>query len=89
MARVGHEAELANTSRIVADDTCAPLPVVCDRLYPFDSIVVFVTAGADTTGWFAFHVTGLEYSTPSKAEPWQADLPAHLIERLLASSPSP
>ncbi len=87
LARVGRESELATTSRIVADDSCAP-SVLCDRRYPFDSIVVFVTAGADTTGWYSFHVTGLEYSLPTKAEPWLSDLPAHLIERLItASSP--
>ena len=87
LARVGRESELATTSRIVADDSCAP-SVDCDRLYPFDTIVVFVTAGADTTGWYSFHVTGLEYSVPTKAEPWLSDLPAHLIERLItASSP--
>lgn len=90
LARSGHESELATTSRIVADDSCAPSPVICDRLYPFDSIVVFVTAGADTTGWYAFHVTGLEYSVPTKAEPWQSDLPAHIIQRLNApASPDP
>ncbi|MBA2720450.1 MAG: hypothetical protein H0U52_14600 [Chloroflexi bacterium] len=88
LARVGHEAELASTSRIVADDSCAPSPVICDRLYPFDSIVVFVTAGADTTGWYAFHVTGLEYSVPTKSEPWLSDIPAHLIEHLTTASSS-
>jgi hypothetical protein len=89
LARVGHESELATTSRIVADDSCAP-SVACDRLYPFDSIVVFVTAGADTTGWYSFHVTGLEYSVPTKAEPWLSDLPAHIIQRLITpSSPDP
>jgi hypothetical protein len=89
LARIGHESELATTSRIVADDSCAPSPVICDRLYPFDSIVVFVTAGADTTGWYAFHVTGLEYSTPTKAEPWPSDLPPHIIQRLTSPSPAP
>ncbi len=90
LARVGNESELATATRIVADDSCAPSPVICDRLYPFDSIVVFVTAGADTTGWYAFHVTGLEYSVPTKAEPWLSDLPAHIIQRLTApSSPTP
>lgn len=83
LARVGHESELATATLIVADDSCPP-SVNCDRLYPFDSIVVFVTAGADTTGWYSFHVTGLEYSVPTKAEPWRSDLPAHIIRRLTA-----
>lgn len=88
LARIGHGAELAATTRIVADDACPP-EALCDRLYPFDSIVVFVTAGADATDWYAFRVTGLEYSVPTKAEPWLADLPAHIIRRLPASSPDP
>jgi hypothetical protein len=85
LARVGHESELATASRIVADDSCQP-SVACDRLYPFDSIVVFVTAGADTTGWYSFHVTGLEDSVPTKAEPWLSDLPAHIVQRLITPS---
>lgn len=88
LARVGHGAELANTSRIVADDSCPP-GTQCDRLYLFDSIVVFVTAGADSTGWYAYHVTGLESSLPTKAEPWLSDLPAHILQRLTTSSPNP
>jgi hypothetical protein len=85
LARVGHESELAAATRIVADDSCPP-SVLCDRLHPFDSIVVFVTAGADTTGWYSFHVTGLEDSVPTKVEPWLSDLPAHIIQRLTVPS---
>ena len=89
LARAGHEAEVAGATRIVVDDTCAPSPVICDRLYPFDSVVVFVTAGADSTGWYAFHVVGLEYNAPTKAEPWLGDLPAHVVQRLLEPQPTP
>lgn len=88
MARAGHEAEVAGATRIVVDDICSPT-VICDRLYPFDSVVVFVTAGADTTGWYAFNVVGLEYNAPTKAEPWLGDLPAHVVQRLLEPQPTP
>jgi hypothetical protein len=88
VARAGHEAEVARAARIVVDDTCSPT-VVCDRLYPFDSVVVFVTAGADTTGWYAFHVVGLDYNAPTEAEPWLGDLPAHVAQRLMEPQPQP
>lgn len=88
LARAGHEAEVAGATRIVVDDTCSP-NAVCDRLYPFDSVVVFVTAGADSTGWYAFHVFGLEDSAPTTAEPWPGELPAHVVQRLREPQPTP
>ena len=78
--------ELAGASRIVVDDVCSPA-VICDRLYPFDSLVVFVTAGADTTGWIAYEATGLEYNLPTSATRWLGDLPTHIVQRLVAASP--
>jgi hypothetical protein len=90
LARAGNEAELAGATRVVVDDACAPSPVICDRYYPFDAIVVFVTAGADTTGWYAFEVTGPEYSTPTTALPLSYAIPAHIVAKLTAISlPSP
>ena len=50
LARVGNEAALIDTTHVVVDDICAP-DVMCDRMFAFDSLVVFVTAGADFTGW--------------------------------------
>ena len=88
LARKGPEDYLAFATRIVVDDTCPP-SAMCDRKYPFDAFVVFVTAGADTTGWYAFHVYGLEYDRPTNAERGGPDLPAHLIARLKAPQPSP
>lgn len=82
LARAGHETEVSSATRIVVDDTC-PSTALCDRLYPFDSVVVYVTAGRDMTGWYTFHVYGLEYNTPTKAEPWLGDVPAHVVQRLL------
>lgn len=88
LARAGHEADVAGATRIVVDDTCTPR-ALCDRLYPFDSVVVFVTAGADSTGWYAFHVFGLEDNAPTGAEPWQGDLPTFIVQRLREQQPAP
>jgi hypothetical protein len=89
LARVGQGAEVAGATRIVVDDTCPPT-VVCDRLYPFDSIVVFVTAGADTTGWYAFSVVGKTADTPTDATPWRlSELPAHVVQTLKGPQPTP
>ncbi len=88
LARAGHEAEVAGAAWIVVDDTCPPT-VACDRLYPFDSVVVFVTAGADTTGWYAFSVVGNEYNVPTQATPWVGELPAHVVQRLREPQPTP
>jgi hypothetical protein len=75
-------------SRIVVDDTCPPT-VLCDRRYPFDAVVVFVTGGADTTGWYYGEVVGLKDDQPTKVVAWQGDLPAHIVEQLRAPQPSP
>lgn len=88
LARKGDEGYLASATRIVVDDTCPP-PSLCDRKYPFDAVVVFVTAGADTTGWYSFHVYGLEDDMPTTAEPWVPDLPAHVVARLREPQPTP
>ena len=88
LARKGHEAEVAEASRIIVDDACPPT-ARCDRKYPFDAFVVFVTAGADTTGWFNGEVVGLQDDQPTKVRSWQGDLPAHIVEQLRAPQPSP
>jgi hypothetical protein len=87
LARAGHEDEVVGATRIVVSDTCPP-PGICDRLYPFDTIVVFVTAGADTTGWYAFHVFGLG-TVPTDSESWQGAIPLHVIARLQEPEPTP
>ena len=88
LARAGHEADVATATRIVVDDTCPP-PAVCDRTYPFDSIVVFVTVGGDTTGWYAFTVVGLEYGKPTHAERWWSEVPPHVVAILRAGESPP
>ena len=88
LVRAGHDAEVTGATRIVMDDTCPP-PAVCDRKYPFDSIVVFVTAGGDTTGWYAFSVVGLDDDRPTTVRSWTRDIPAHVLAKLRESSPAP
>jgi hypothetical protein len=80
LVRAENEQEVGAASRIVMVDTCPP-PAICDRLYPFDRIMVLVTAGGDTTGWYAFHLTG-QGDVPTRAEPWAADVPAHVVQIL-------
>ncbi len=87
LARVGNEADLVGTTLVVVDDICAP-QVMCDRMFAFDSIVVFVTAGGDTTGWYAFHVVGLD-DVPTQAERWQDEVPHHIVERIRAALATP
>jgi hypothetical protein len=74
------------TSLIVVVDVCPPT-VMCDRLYAFDSLVIFVTAGADTTGWYAYEVTGLEAETPTEAKPWPRQIPPHVVSLVRANLP--
>jgi hypothetical protein len=88
LARKGHEAEVVGATRIVVDDACPPT-MQCDRKYPFDAIVVFVTAGADTTGWYNAEVVGLKDDQPNKVQAWQGDVPAHIVAQLRAPQPSP
>ena len=84
LARAGNEADLVGTTLIVVDDTCPP-PAICDRFFGFDSIVVFVTAGGDTTGWIAYHVVGTDARVPEKAERWLEEVPRHIEERIRAA----
>jgi hypothetical protein len=87
LARAGNEGDLVGTTLIVVDDICAP-EVMCDRMFQFDSIVVFVTAGGDTTGWIAYHVVGLG-DMPTQAERWQEEVPRHIEARIRAALATP
>jgi hypothetical protein len=88
LARKGHGADVAGATRVVVDDACPPT-TLCDRRYPFDAVVVFVTAGADTTGWYYYEVVGLEDNQPTKVQPLQGELPAHIVAQLRAPQPTP
>ena len=83
LARAGNEADIVGTTLIVVDDICAP-DVLCDREFPFDAIVVFVTAGGDTTGWYALRVVGAG-DLPTRAERWEDENPAHIVDRIRAA----
>ncbi|HYO44339.1 MAG TPA: hypothetical protein VES19_14170, partial [Candidatus Limnocylindrales bacterium] len=93
LARPEGEVETVGATRIVVDDTCTPASgaeqmTACDRFYPFEAYVVFVTAGADTTGWIPFQVTGLDASRPTAATRFQGNLPAFMANRVAASRAS-
>lgn len=70
------------------DDSCPPA-TECDPHLPFDAIVVFVTAGGDTTGWYAYRVVATDTSVPEKAERWQNDIHAHIVDRIRAALATP
>ena len=86
LARSVDQGEVVNPSRVVVGDTCPP-ESMCDRKYPFDSYVVFVTAGADTTGWITFEATGLA-DQPTAAARVQGNLPAFMASLVAASTAS-
>ena len=88
LAKSGSEGDIVGTTLIVVDDSCPPA-TECDPHLPFDSIVVFVTAGGDTTGWYAYHVVATDASVPQKAERWQAEIPAHIVDRIRAALATP
>jgi hypothetical protein len=84
LARHGNEGDIVGTTLVVVDDTCPPA-TECDPALPFDAIVVFVTTGGDTTGWYAYHVVATETSDPEKAERWQDEIPPHIVDRIRAA----
>jgi hypothetical protein len=88
LAKTGNEGDIVGTTLIVADDTCPPA-TECDPPLPFDAIVVFVTAGGDTTGWYAYNVVTSDPSIPAKAERWQDDIPQHIVDRIRAALATP
>ncbi len=89
LARAVYEDEVATAAtRIVVDDTC-PLDSVCDRMYPFDAIVVFADDGGDTTGWWAYRVYGTDQDTPTTVDRWIEQIPAHLVQRIREMQPRP
>src|SRR6185369_11569821 len=81
LAKTGNEGDIVGATLIVVDDSCPPA-TECDPHLPFDAIVVFVTAGGDTTGWYAYQVVGTDPTKPEKAERWQDEMPAHIVDRI-------
>ena len=87
LARAGNEGDIVGTTLIVVDDTCPPA-TECDPPVPFDAIVVFATAGGDTTGWYAYHVFELA-DEPMTTERWQNEIPPHIVDRIRAALATP
>lgn len=87
VARAAHEADVRDATTIVVDDDCALLPKGCGRAMPFDAIAAFIT-GHDTTGWYAYEVTGPDVSTPTDAGSLNLGVPDKIAQRLLSPEPS-
>jgi hypothetical protein len=88
VAKAGNEGDIVGTTLIVVDDSCPPA-TECDPALPFDAIVVFVTAGGDTTGWYAYEVVGTDAAKPEKVERWQHEIPQHIVDRIRAALATP
>jgi hypothetical protein len=88
VARAAHEADVRGATTIVVDDDCASLPRGCGHPKPFDAIVAFI-AGHDTTGWYAYEVTGPEASTPTTAGSLNLGVPDAIAQRLATPAPPP
>jgi hypothetical protein len=61
---------------IVVDDVCAPT-ILCDRLYPFDALVVLVSSSGAPAESHAYQVVGLDYQ-PERVEAWEGPIPPHI-----------
>jgi hypothetical protein len=68
-------AVVSQASSIVIADTCPP-PAVCDRLYPFDSLVVLIRPSGIPGGNITFEVTGTD--GPERADEISGPIPAHI-----------
>jgi hypothetical protein len=88
LAKSGNEADIVGTTLIVVDDICPPA-TECDPQLPFDAIVVFVTAGGDTTGWYGYRVVGTDAPVPQNADRWQENVPGHIADRIRAALATP
>lgn len=85
LVRDGHQSEVVHASAIVVDDVCPPT-VICDRLYPFDSIVVIVAAEGVLGDPLTLRVFGTD--GPESVRAWQGGLPRHVV-LLLPGAPVP
>ena len=48
-----------------------------------------MTGGRDTTGWYAFHVAGLEVDRPAVAASWIGEIPDWIAVRIREAVDSP
>jgi hypothetical protein len=79
LVRNTHPLEIAGALAIVVADVCPPT-VACDRLYPFDSIVVLVPRAGASWARAAFRVVGT--GDPERVEAWSGALPQHIAALL-------
>jgi hypothetical protein len=79
LVRDTHPLEVAEAIAIAVADVCPPT-VVCDRLYPFDSIVVLVPPARASWAQVGFQVVGID--GPERVEPWSGALPQHIAALL-------
>jgi hypothetical protein len=93
LARATNEPGLGAATLIVVDDPCPPPAgshiTICDGFYAFSAIVIFVTAGADTTGWYAFYAFGHDPGVPARAERSPDQIPQHIVDRVRAALATP
>jgi hypothetical protein len=76
VARKALPAEWGIPFGIAADDACPPR-AACDRLHPFQAIVVFIPAASASSKPQAFDVFGT--TGPERADRWTEALPEHIV----------
>ena len=75
LVRESDPLDVARAQAIVVADVCPPT-VACDRLYPFDSLVVLVPIARPREITIAFEVTGI--NRPERVVRFAQALPAHI-----------
>ena len=76
LVRQADPTRVEAAAAIVVDDVCAPT-IICDRLYPFDALVVLVASSGTSAESHAYQVVGLDYE-PERVEGWEGPIPAHI-----------
>ena len=82
LVRDTYPLEVAEALAILVVDVCPPT-VACDRLYPFDSIVVLVPRAGASWAQVALRVVG--QGDPERVEAWSGALPQHIAALLPTS----
>jgi hypothetical protein len=88
LVRRGHAGDVAAAWAIVVDDVCAPT-VICDRLYPFDSVVVLVPPPGSSADPRPFLVVGKSYLPERVEEGWSGPIPGHILAMIQTLSSAP
>ena len=76
LVRREHPTEVDAAIEIVVADTCPP-PAICDRKFPFDSLVVLVPAPPDSGSPTVYETVGLG-NAADQLLPFSGPLPAHI-----------